>query len=133
MVGTIILMMTTPRSDPVADLAESVGKALLEFAERLRAAPDSTACPVGDTTSSGDEGAGPDTSKLGTTQARIVAVLEQAGETGMKSGQVAEAVGIPSSNAPRTLKKLAERKLVVGSEERPVIWRAAAEREATSG
>ena len=39
MFRVIILMMTTPRSDPVADLAESVGKALLVFAERLRASP----------------------------------------------------------------------------------------------
>lgn len=118
-------MVTTPRSDPVADLAESVGKALLQFAERLRAAPDSTAPPVGDTASSDDQRSGPDTSKLGATQARVVAALEVAGEAGMTSGQVAEAVGIPSSNAPRTLKKLEERKLVECSGERPVIWRTA--------
>lgn len=118
-------MVTIPRSDPVADLAESVGKALLEFAERLRAVPDSTAPLVSDTTSSDNEATGPDTSKLGATQARIVAVLEGAGEAGLTSGQVAEAVGIPASNAPRTLKKLVERKLVVGSGDRPVVWRIA--------
>lgn len=124
MVSTIILMVTTPRSDPVADLAESVGKALLEFAERLRAVPESTAAPGGDTASPDADPAAPDTAKLGATQARIVALLQDAGDTGMTSTEVAAAAGIPSSNAPRTLKKLAERNLVSGSSERPVVWRA---------
>jgi len=62
---------------------------------------------------------------MGATQERIVSILEGAGEVGMTSAQVADAVGIPSSNAPRTLRKLEERKLVVGSGERPVVWRAA--------
>ena len=124
---TIILMMTPPRSDPVADLAESVGKALLEFAERLRANPDSTAPGPGDTPTAEAQSREPDTSKLGATQARIVAVLEAAGEEGMTSGQVADAVGIETSNAPRTLRKLEERNLIVGSGERPVVWRVRAE------
>lgn len=101
-----------------------MGKALLAFAERLRAAPESTDPPAADTASPGERSASPDTSKLGATQARIVAVLEDAGEDGMTSSQVAAAVGIPSSNAPRTLRKLEERKLVSGSGDRPVIWRA---------
>lgn len=119
----IILMMTTPRSDPVADLSESVGKALLVFAERLRASPDSIAPGPLDMPSQDEPTEAPDTSKLGGTQARVLDVLEDAGEAGMTSAEVATAAGMPPSNASRTLKKLEERKLVVGSGDRPAVWR----------
>lgn len=116
-------MMTTSRSDPLADLAENVGKALLEFAERLRATPDSTAPPEPDTATLSEPGSTPDTSKLGSIQTRILEVLQHAGSDGMTSTQIARAVEIPTSNAPRTLKQLEVRNLIVGSNERPAIWR----------
>lgn len=120
----IILMMTTPRSDPVADLAESVGKALLVFAKRLRATPDSTAPGQVDTASPAvPADAAPDTSRLGRTQERILGVLEEAGEDGLTSAEVAAAAGMPASNASRTLKKMEERKLIAGSSDRPATWR----------
>lgn len=111
----------TPRTDPVADHAESVGRALLEFAEQLRAQPGSAAmdAPVAPKT------VGPDRSKLGGTQQRVLAALEGAGEVGLTAAQVAEQVDIKPTNAPRTLKALRDRGLaaaVTGGP--PTVWRA---------
>lgn len=105
-----------PRTDPVADLAETVGRALLEFAERLRTEPEPTAAPTA------DGPAAPNTAKLGGTQGRILDALREA-PNGLSSGDVAIAVGISATNAPRTLKALKARGLVEDGDERPSIWR----------
>lgn len=110
--------MIPSQSDPVADIAETVGRALLEFAERLRAEPElRAAAPV-------DEPAAPNTAKLGGTQGRILDALETAPD-GLTSGGVAAAVGIAATNAPRALKALKARGLVDDGDERPSVWRLA--------
>ena len=107
-----------PRRDPVADLAEAVGKALLEFAERLRAEPEPTVAPA-----PAEPGA-PNRAKLGATQAKILEALAAASPGGLTASEVAEKVGASSTNAPRALKALQGRGLVTDSEDTPTIWRA---------
>lgn len=111
--------MIPTRRDPIADLAETVGQALLEFAERLRAEapPQATAAPA----AAAD--AAPDRAKLGAKQVRIVEVLAEAGEAGLKTAEVAEKADITVTNAPRALKALVVRGLVTASDTSPVVWR----------
>lgn len=110
--------MTTPRRDPFADLAETVGKALLEFAEHLRAEPEPTAEPAV------AEPGTPNRSKLGATQARILEVLTAAGAAGLTAGQVADQASILPPNAHKSLKALRDRGLATVSDETPALWRA---------
>lgn len=118
--------MNTPRSNPLADLAETVGAALLVFAERVRSqgmapSPASEAPPA----AAHDAGVSPDRERLGVTQQRILAALDGSGSEGLTTAQVADQVGIKTTNAPRALKALRERGLIVGGDEKPAVWRAA--------
>ncbi len=108
----------TPRGSAVAGLVEDVGKALLLFAERLRAEGETTAAAPGlrDATRSH--------ARLGGTQARLLEALTAAGPAGMTTTEAAEKVGMAPTNAPRALKALAERGLILASAETPTVWRA---------
>ena len=114
---TIIVIMT-PRAEAVAGLAEDVGKALLLFAERLRAEAETTAATEAGTDETRARG------RLGGTQAALLEVLAAAGERGMTTTDAAKAVGMAPTNAPRALKALAERGLATASGETPITWRA---------
>lgn len=118
-------MMST-RPDPLADLAEAVGSALLAFADSLRSAPEPAAAPPSaepDTAAGGQsESAGPDRSKLGGKQLEILAALTEAGDAGLTSAQVAERTNVGPSNAPRALNKLLDRGLVTKSADAPALW-----------
>lgn len=121
------MMMMTPRDDPVADLAESVGNALLVFAERLRAAPEPTADPDPDVAASQESPSQPDRSRLGGTQARVLSVVEAAGSDGLTAAEVSDKAGTAATNTPRILRALQERRLVTASDTRPTVWRVRAD------
>ena len=127
MFWTIIIMMMTPRDDPVADLAESVGNALLVFAERLRAAPEPTAAPDPTVGASHNSAPEPDRSRLGRTQAHVLSVVEGAGSDGLTAAEVSDKAGTAATNTPRILRALEERRLVTASDTRPTVWRVRAE------
>lgn len=108
----------TPRERAVAGLAEDVGKALLLFAERLRAAPEPSA-------DSAPVSALPDTSRLGGTQLRLFEAVRAAGEAGLSTKEAADRAGMSPTNAPRALRALRDRGLISSGEGSPAIWRAA--------
>ncbi|WP_432807595.1 helix-turn-helix domain-containing protein [Nocardioides kribbensis] len=110
----------TPRGSAIAGLAEDVGKALLLFAERLRAEEETTAVEP-------SPSAGPATSRVGGTQLALLEVLRAAGPAGLTTKDAAERVGMQPTNAPRALKTLRERGLVSGGEGHPAVWRAVPE------
>jgi hypothetical protein len=112
----------TPQGDAVSGLAEDVGKALLLFAERLRAEHEATAG------ASGVSHATRPKAGLGRTQQQVLDALAENPE-GLTSAQVAGQVGKQPTNTPRMLKALAERGLVSASEGTPTVWRAATEDE----
>ena len=109
------------RDDAWAGLAEDVGRALLRFAERLRAPgeasrdPDS---PVG-ATRGGEANA-----RLGRSQQKVLAAVRAAGDKGMTSHEAATKTGLKDTNTPRILKTLESRGLVAGDGKAPVVWRA---------
>ena len=111
----------TPRGSAVAGLAEDVGKALLLFAERLRAEQDPTTQPGGQgvTPCVGDA-----ESSLGAAQLAVLAPVRTSGDTGITSREAAEATGKSNTNTPRILRTLGDKGLVVGSDTTPVMWTA---------
>lgn len=111
----------TSRNDAWAGLAEDVGKALLLFAERLRAAPEPTA---GARPASGATRARESDDGLGASQIKVLEAVRESGSDGVTSHEVAKSTGLANSNTPRILKALAERGLVAASDTRPVIWRS---------
>ena len=111
----VMIMIMTPRERAVVGLAEDVGKALLLFAERLRAEEDSTAARSTPTAAT----PGP---RLGGTQAALLEVVRTAGENGLTTKEAAVQVDVPPSNATRALKTLEERGLVTASTDSPVVW-----------
>lgn len=111
----------TPRTDAVADLAEDVGKALLTFAERLRAEQEPTAAET--SSRSGTRASDPESS-LGAAQRAVLEALREVGEKGLTSHAAAVAAKKSNTNTPRILTSLASRGLVTSSEEAPAVWRA---------
>lgn len=99
----------------VAGLAEDVGKALLLFADRLRAEEETTPTPA----ASSEQRS---TSRLGGGQLRLVDALRGAGEQGLTTREVAEKADMHPNNAPRALKGLVERGFVRGPEGTPAVW-----------
>jgi hypothetical protein len=111
----VIIMIMTPREHAVAGLAEDVGKALLLFAERLRAGDDSTAAAA-------TGGVAPQGARLGGTQAALLDVVRAAGTEGVTSREAGERVSVASSNATRALKGLHEKGLIAAADSTPVVW-----------
>jgi hypothetical protein len=111
----------TSRDDAWAGLAEDVGKALLLFAERLRAVPEPTA---GSRAASGATRARPADEGIGASQLKVLEAVRASGADGVTSHEVAKATGLANSNTPRILKALAERGLVTASDTRPVVWKS---------
>lgn len=105
----------TSGQDAIASLAEDVGRALVAFAERLR--EEDTSPPV--PSSAATHGR-----QLGKSQQRVLTALHEAGDAGLTAADVAQNTGIASTNTPRILKALADRGLVSGSDETPVVWRS---------
>lgn len=123
---TIIVAMTsvedTPLEAALAVLADDVAGALQRFARTLRSGTHPTPTPTPPpVVAVGEIG---DLKGLGGAQLRVLELLKEASPDGMTSVDVAKAAGLQSSNTPRLLKSLAERGLVRGDGDKPVVWSA---------
>lgn len=103
----------TSRQDAIASLAEDVGRALVAFAERLRE-EDTSPPPAAAASTPGRS--------LGRSQQKVLAAVAGAASAGLTAAEVATQTGIASTNTPRILKALADRGLVVSSDETPAVW-----------
>lgn len=104
-----------PDAGPVADLAETVGNALLRFAEQVRSGVEPTAATAP---------AAPAQVGLGAAQARVLKAVRDAGEQGMTARAAADGSGVARSNTPRILAALTQRGFTTLIAEGPRVWRA---------
>lgn len=110
----------TTRDDALTELADTVGQALLRFAEQWRTPPPALVTGTPAVPQSAEPG-------LGAAQQRVLDALVAAGGDGMTSHEVAKATGLQNSNTPRILKTLQGRGLARSSGEKPAVWAAYAE------
>lgn len=103
-------------SDPLAELAEAIGQALLRFAEQVRspAQPTAPAPPAGAAARHA----------LGGSQARVLAALTAAGESGMTAKEAADATDLKPTNTHSILNALVQKDLARVVGERPKVWQA---------
>lgn len=106
----------TLRTRAVAGLAEDVGKALLLFADRLRAEDEAAAAES-------PTPPGRSTSRVGGTQLELLEAVRGSGDVGLTTREAAEKADMHPNNASRALKGLADRGLVSRGDESPAVWR----------
>ena len=70
-----------------------------------------------------------ETRSRGRLQERVLSLDELASPQGLAASEVAEALGVPQSNAIRALKALAERGDLTQMDDRPARWRRASPEE----
>lgn len=118
-------MVSASSRESLAELAETVGNALLVFAGHLRDDPETTAAPGPELATESGEVKGPrvDRSRLGAQQLRVLEVLKEAGSAGLVAAEVADKTRIRATNVHRTLAQLAKRGLAASSEDSPKVWR----------